>query len=70
MFLGQEVHYYMVCIVYNTELNLQLRALTTNLLRKYVPGKKFLTVFEFAKTSVNLYSNALSSVLCNCFQIF
>ena len=34
VFLGQEVHYYMVYIAYHNKLNLHLRAKTTNLLRK------------------------------------
>ena len=63
MFLGQEVHYYMVYIAYYTELILQIcnYAQKRRICREnsnYVPDEIFLAKFAFAErlpTSVTLF---------------
>ena len=58
VFLGQEVHYYMVYIAYYTELNWQIcnHAQKRRIFRensKYAPGKNYLAIFASRESLTN-----------------
>ena len=65
MFLGQEMHYYMVCIVYYTELNLQVcnyAQKTAHLSRKKVNTRLTIVIMAIFALAEKLPTSATLDV--------